>query len=108
MEPTLEQVVSWVKEAASMARQMRQEDLQIRHKSKADLVTEADTAIEAFLIDKIHTNFPNHSIKAEESGQHDGDQEDQRSTRQMMAPQSAPATGHGWSAANETRGSTQA
>lgn len=75
MEPTLDQVVSWVKEAASMARQMRQEDLQVRHKSKADLVTEADTAIEAFLIDKIHTNFPNHSIKAEESGQHDGDQE---------------------------------
>jgi myo-inositol-1(or 4)-monophosphatase len=77
MEPTLDQVVSWVKEAASMARQMRQEDLQVRHKSKADLVTEADTAIEAFLIDKIHTNFPNHSIKAEESGQHDGDQEDE-------------------------------
>jgi len=75
MEPTLDQVVSWVKEAAVMARQMRQEDLAIRHKSKADLVTEADTAIEAFLIDKIHTNFPNHSIKAEESGQHDGDQE---------------------------------
>lgn len=77
MEPTLDQVVNWVKEAASMARQMRQEDLQVRHKSKADLVTEADTAIEAFLIDKIHTNFPNHSIKAEESGQHDGDQEDE-------------------------------
>ena len=77
MEPTLDQVVSWVKEAAVMARQMRQEDLEVRHKSKADLVTEADTAIEAFLIDKIHTNFPNHSIKAEESGQHDGDQEDE-------------------------------
>lgn len=74
MEPKLEQVVSWVKEAAVMARQMRQENLQVHHKSKADLVTEADTAIEAFLIDKIHTNFPNHSIKAEESGQHDGDQ----------------------------------
>ena len=75
MEPKLEQVVSWVKEAAIMAQQMRQENLQVHHKSKADLVTEADTAIEAFLIDKIHTNFPNHSIKAEESGQHDGDQE---------------------------------
>ncbi len=75
MEPTLEQVISWVKEASVMAQQMRGEDLQVRHKSKADLVTEADTAIEAFLIEKINTYFPGHSINAEETGQHDGDQE---------------------------------
>ncbi len=33
MEPTMEQVISWVKEAAVMAQQMRAEDLQVRHKS---------------------------------------------------------------------------
>lgn len=75
MEPSLEQVISWAKEAAVMAQQMRNEDLQVRHKSKADLVTEADTTIEAFLIKKIHTHFPGHSVNAEETGQHAGDQE---------------------------------
>lgn len=73
MEPTLEQVISWVKEAAVMAEQMRGEDLQVRHKSKADLVTAADTAIEAFMIGKIHASFPGHSVNAEETGQHEGD-----------------------------------
>ncbi len=77
MEPTLEQVINWVKEAALMAQQMRGEGLQVRHKSKADLVTEADTAIEAFMINKIHESFPGHSVNAEETGQHDGDQENE-------------------------------
>lgn len=75
MEPTLEQVIDWVKEAATIAQQMRGQDLQVRHKSKADLVTEADTTIEAFLIEKIRNNFPNHRVNAEETGQHEGDQE---------------------------------
>ena len=73
MEPTLEMVLNWVKEAAVMSQQMRGEDLQVRHKSKADLVTAADTAIEAFMIEKIHTHFPDHSVYAEETGQHAGD-----------------------------------
>lgn len=77
MEPTLEQVLIWVKEAAVMAQQMRNEDLQVRHKSKADLVTAADTTIEAFMIEKIHTHFPGHSVNAEETGQHAGDQENE-------------------------------
>ena len=75
MEPSLEQVLSWVKEAAVMAQQMRGQDLQVRHKSKADLVTAADTAVEAFMIGKIHAHFPGHSVNAEETGQHVGDQE---------------------------------
>ncbi len=73
MEPILEQVLSWVKEAAVMAQQMRGQDLQVRHKSKADLVTAADTAIEAFMIDKVHASFPEHSVNAEETGQYVGD-----------------------------------
>ena len=73
MEPTLEQVINWVKEAAGMAQQMRNEGLEVRHKSKADLVTAADTAIEAFMIEKVQTHFPGHSVNAEETGQHVGD-----------------------------------
>ena len=73
MEPTLEQVISWVKEAAAMAQQMRGEGLEVHHKSKADLVTAADTAVEAFMIDKIHSHYPDHSVNAEETGQHEGD-----------------------------------
>lgn len=73
MEPTLDQVLNWVEEAGEIAQRMRQNDLLVRHKSKADLVTEADTIIEAFLIKKIQTNFPGHRVNAEESGQHEGD-----------------------------------
>lgn len=75
MEPTLEQVIGWVEEASAMAQRMRGGNLRVRHKSKADLVTEADTAIESFLIDKISTNFPGHSVNAEESGEHGDDRE---------------------------------
>lgn len=75
MEPNLEQVLSWVEEAAETAQRMRQDGLQVHHKSKADLVTEADTTIEAFLIETIQTNFPGHRVNAEESGEHFGDKE---------------------------------
>lgn len=42
--------------------------LDIRKKGAVDLVTDADTASEAAIIEIIHTTFPNHSILAEESG----------------------------------------
>ena len=45
MEPTLEQVIGWVEEASAMAQRMRGGNLRVRHKNKADLVTEADTAV---------------------------------------------------------------
>lgn len=77
MEPRLEQVMEWVKEASAMAQHLRGGNLRVRHKSKADLVTEADTAIESFLIDKINQNFPDHSVNAEESGEHGEDQDHQ-------------------------------
>ena len=57
MEPTLEQIIGWVKEASVMAQQMRGEGLQVRHKSKADLVTEADTTIETYLLGNVQSNF---------------------------------------------------
>ena len=75
MEPTLDVVLSWVEEAAEIAQRMRGDDLQVRHKSKADLVTEADTTVEAFLIGKIRAAFGGHSVNAEESGQQGDDRD---------------------------------
>jgi len=40
----------------------------ISKKGDIDLVTEADLASEAFIIEKINTHYPQHSILAEESG----------------------------------------
>ena len=39
MEPRLEQVMEWVKEASAMAQHLRGGNLRVRHKNKADLVT---------------------------------------------------------------------
>ena len=42
--------------------------LSISNKSELDLVTEADLASERLIIERIKTNYPRHSILAEESG----------------------------------------
>ncbi len=43
--------------------------INISKKGDIDLVTEADLASEKFIIEKIKSHFPNHSILAEESGE---------------------------------------
>ncbi len=48
--------------------------LQVDHKSKKDLVTEADVAVEKYLVGEIQKNYPDHSIFGEESGQHIGNE----------------------------------
>jgi myo-inositol-1(or 4)-monophosphatase len=42
---------------------------QISHKGDIDLVTEADLASEALIIERIRTHYPQHGILAEESGE---------------------------------------
>jgi myo-inositol-1(or 4)-monophosphatase len=42
--------------------------LSIANKSELDLVTESDLASERLIIERIKTNYPRHSILAEESG----------------------------------------
>jgi myo-inositol-1(or 4)-monophosphatase len=44
----------------------------IRKKGDIDLVTEADTASEAAIIETIKKDYPGHTIQAEESGLHQG------------------------------------
>lgn len=54
----------------------RSADLKISAKlNESDIVTAADKASEAVIIDFVHNNYPSHSILSEESGEeaHDGD-----------------------------------
>ena len=60
MKPQLEQIKSWARTVGQMAIEMRKEDLDIEQKGLADLVTRADKAIEAYLLDQVATNFPKH------------------------------------------------
>lgn len=68
MQPTLEQVINWTTEAGNIAQNMQSKDIERHYKAQTELVTEADTAVEAFLLKKIREEFPHHSINAEESG----------------------------------------
>lgn len=46
--------------------------LAVGHKSEKDLVTEADVAVEAYLVGRIRQAYPGHAILGEESGSHAG------------------------------------
>ena len=75
MQPTLEQVLTWTTEAAEIALKMQTDQLEMHYKAAFELVTEADAAVEKYLLEKIQAEFPNHSINAEESGEQDRDSE---------------------------------
>lgn len=51
----------------------RSSGLAVEKKSEKDLVTEADKAVEEFIISRITAEYPSHGIHAEESGIHSGD-----------------------------------
>ena len=71
MQPTLNQVIEWTTNAAEIARKMQSQKLEMHYKAAAELVTEADAAVEKYLLEKIQAEFPDHSINAEESGEQD-------------------------------------
>ncbi len=48
--------------------------LDVTKKTDKDLVSEADTAVEAFLVEQIKRRFPEHGILGEESGSHQGNE----------------------------------
>jgi myo-inositol-1(or 4)-monophosphatase len=60
--------------------------LSISNKSELDLVTEADLASERLIIERIKTNYPRHSILAEESGASAPDQEAESEWRWIVDP----------------------
>lgn len=58
----------------SLEYRRRLETLEVNRKSRRDMVSEADIAIEDFLVGKIRGKYPGHSILGEESGEHGGDE----------------------------------
>ena len=46
--------------------------LTVNRKQEKDLVTEADVAVENYLVGRIKHQFPTHAILGEESGEHQG------------------------------------
>jgi len=71
--PQLSQLVAWARHAGQIIKSMQSGPLNTQHKSRADLVTAADKASEAYLLGEVTKAFPTHSINAEESGIHAGD-----------------------------------
>lgn len=56
----------------SLAYKRKLGELAVSRKSEKDLVTEADVAVERFLVERITAAYPDHAIVGEESGKHDG------------------------------------
>lgn len=61
-------------EAGRIARDYQQQpaSLQINKKAEKDLVTQADKAVEDYLVGQIKNAYPEHSLIGEETGQHEG------------------------------------
>jgi myo-inositol-1(or 4)-monophosphatase len=68
MEPTLAFIKDLALQAGHILQSYIHKDLDVKHKSRTDLVTNADHASEKFIIDTIKEKFPGHAINAEESG----------------------------------------
>jgi myo-inositol-1(or 4)-monophosphatase len=73
MKPTLNQMTQWATQAGAILREGFGKEHQIHHKGAIDLVTEMDKKSEAYLLEQIRSNFPDHTIMAEESGFIKGD-----------------------------------
>ena len=72
MEPTLASIKNLALQAGHILQSYGDRDLNIKHKSRTDLVTDADHASEEYLIETIKKTFPEHAINAEESGEWTG------------------------------------
>ncbi len=72
MQPELNDLIEWAREAGDVLRHRFGGDHAIRFKSSTDIVTEADHQSEALLMERILSRFPNHTIISEESGHRNG------------------------------------
>ena len=50
----------------------RLDSIEVTHKSRRDIVTQADIAVEDYLVAQIKKRYPSHAILGEESGSHSG------------------------------------
>lgn len=73
--PTLDELLSTATRAAKEAGKLLAERFgevrELRHKGAIDLVTDADTAAEAAVLQVIRAAYPSHAVLAEESGAQD-------------------------------------
>jgi myo-inositol-1(or 4)-monophosphatase len=76
MKPTLPDIELLARSAGAILREGYNKEHDIRYKGVIDLVTEADHASEAFLLNEIHTRFPGGHILTEERGEIQGQNED--------------------------------
>lgn len=74
MQPTLEFIMEITRKAGQILQSFVGQEMDVRHKSRTDLVTQADHASERYLIDAIRAAFPDHAVNAEESGEIAGSQ----------------------------------
>jgi myo-inositol-1(or 4)-monophosphatase len=58
----------------AMSHKAHLSEVQVTRKSEKDLVTEADVAVEEYLVDRIKGQYPDHAIVGEETGTHAGSQ----------------------------------
>ncbi len=77
MQPTLKFLKDLALKAGEILQSYTDKELDVKHKSRTDLVTNADHASERFLIETIKKAFPEHKINAEESGEWEGTAEHQ-------------------------------
>jgi len=72
MEPTLNEIIQWAKEAGQILRSGYGQIHQVTNKSSIDLVTEIDQQSEDFLTERILQKYPHHTIVGEENGVQNG------------------------------------
>lgn len=72
MQPTLIEVIEWVKQAGEILRAGYGKRHTITLKGRVDLVTEVDAQSEALLLSLLRGKYPDHTIYAEESGEING------------------------------------
>jgi len=58
--------------AISLEYRGRLGSIEVNYKSRKDIVTEADIAVENYLVKRINERYPDHAILGEESGSHEG------------------------------------
>jgi myo-inositol-1(or 4)-monophosphatase len=68
MKPVISDLIAWARCAGSILREGYGKRHKISLKGRIDLTTDFDHLSEAYLIEQIHTHFPEHTIETEESG----------------------------------------
>ena len=71
MASFLDTAVEIAREAGALVAAMAERRIAFELKDEFDLVTEADRASEALIVERLHSHFPSHTILGEEGGQRD-------------------------------------